>query len=234
MHDAIIRKHLDMLVADRLNSIKETIPASVTLVAVSKTHPVETILQAYHAGQRHFGENKVQELTSKVSLMPNDVVWHMIGHLQSNKVKYIAPFINLIHGVDSFKLLQVINKEALKNNRIIDCLLQVHIAAETTKFGFLEDEIISMFKNEAYPQLKNIRICGLMGMATFTDNQEQVQQEFRGLKGLFDRIKAVYFNDNESFKILSMGMSDDYLIAIEEGSTLVRVGSAIFGAREYY
>lgn len=223
-----------MSVADRLNIIKETIPASVTLVAVSKTHPVEIILQAYHAGQRHFGENKVQELTSKVPLMPNDVIWHMIGHLQSNKVKYIAPFINLIHGVDSFKLLQIINKEALKNNRIIDCLLQVHIAAETTKFGFLEEEINIMFKNEAFPLLKNIRICGLMGMATFTDNQQQVRQEFRGLKGLFDRIKAVYFNDEDCFQILSMGMSDDYLIAIEEGSTLVRVGSAIFGAREYH
>lgn len=223
-----------MLVADRLKSIKETIPASVTLVAVSKTHPVETILQAYQAGQRHFGENKVQELTSKVPLIPNDVIWHMIGHLQSNKVKYIAPFINLIHGVDSFKLLQVVNKEALKNNRIIDCLLQVHIAAETTKFGFLEDEIISMLKNEAYLQLKNIRICGLMGMATFTNNQEQVRQEFRGLKSLFDKLKAMFFNDDESFKILSMGMSDDYLIAIEEGSTLVRVGSAIFGDREYH
>ncbi len=234
MHDAINRKHIDMLVADRLKSIKETIPASVTLVAVSKTHPVETILQAYQAGQRHFGENKVQELTSKVPLIPNDVIWHMIGHLQSNKVKYIAPFINLIHGVDSFKLLQVVNKEALKNNRIIDCLLQVHIAAETTKFGFLEDEIISMLKNEAYLQLKNIRICGLMGMATFTNNQEQVRQEFRGLKSLFDKLKAMFFNDDESFKILSMGMSDDYLIAIEEGSTLVRVGSAIFGDREYH
>lgn len=222
-----------MSIIDNLHNIKGSIPEHVNLVAVSKTHPPEMILEAYNAGQRHFGENKVQELTSKEVQLPSDIIWHMIGHLQSNKVKYIAPFVSLIHGVDSFILLQIINKEAKKCNRTIDCLLQIHISTESSKFGFSEDEILAMLLNDQYYSLENIRICGLMGMASLTDNNEQIRQEFRGLKQLFNKIKTEYFSDKDFFKILSMGMSGDYKIAIEEGSTMVRVGSAIFGEREY-
>lgn len=223
-----------MSISENLQQILSSIPAHVHLVAVSKTHPVDTIMETYELGQRQFGENKVQELTSKASQMPTDVVWHMIGHLQTNKVKFIAPFVNLIHGVDSSKLLQVIDKEAKKAQRIIDCLLQIHIASETSKFGFSEDELFKFFNDDIIKSLDNVRICGLMGMATFTENNDQVRKEFRGLKQLFDKVKAVYFNDKNYFAILSMGMSDDYVIAIEEGSTLIRVGSAIFGDRDYH
>ena len=223
-----------MSIAENLNQIKSSLPAHVSLVAVSKTHGPEMIREAYAAGQRHFGENKVQELTAKADELPKDIVWHMIGHLQSNKVKFIAPFVNLIHGVDSLKLLQVINKEAQKNNRIIDCLLQVHIAHESTKFGFSEVELNDMLAGEAFNELENIRICGLMGMATFTDNLEQVRSEFRGLHLFFQRLKSGYFSGEDQFKELSMGMSGDYQIAVEEGSTMVRVGSAIFGVRDYH
>lgn len=222
-----------MSIAENLQQIKNSIPEYVNLVAVSKTHPPELILEAYAKGQRHFGENKVQELTSKVAQLPSDIIWHMIGHLQSNKVKYIVPFVGMIHGVDSFKLLEVIDKEAFKVHRTIDCLLQVHIASESTKFGFSEDELEKLFAGEEFIKLTNVRVCGLMGMATFTDDTNQVRQEFRGLKQLFDKLKTRCFSSTDFFNVLSMGMSGDYLIAIEEGSTLIRVGSAIFGYRDY-
>ncbi len=223
-----------MSIAENLQQIKNSIPEYVNLVAVSKTHPPELILEAYAKGQRHFGENKVQELITKVAQLPSDIIWHMIGHLQSNKVKNIAPFVGLIHGIDSFKLLEVVDKEAFKVQRTIDCLLQVHIASESTKFGFSKDELEKLFAGDEFLKLKNVRVCGLMGMATYTDNTNQVRQEFRGLKQLFDKLKTEYFSSTDFFNVLSMGMSGDYLIAIEEGSTLVRVGSAIFGYRDYH
>lgn len=223
-----------MSLAENLKEIKETIKNDkVTLVVVSKTHPAEKILEVYNAGQRDFGENKVQEMVDKKAQLPDDIRWHMIGHLQRNKVKYIAPFVYLIHGVDSLKLLKEINKEAAKNNRIIDCLLQIHIADEETKFGFSEAEIEELLKIGTLNDLPNIRICGLMGMATNTENQAKVKSEFHYLKALFETLKTGYFAQNKCFEILSMGMSGDYLLAIEEGSTMVRVGSAIFGARNY-
>ena len=206
-------------------------PAQCTLIAVSKTKPAETIQEAYEAGQRVFGENKVQELTGKYDALPKDIEWHMIGHLQSNKIKFIAPFISLIHSVDSFKLLEEINKQALKSNRVIPCLLQIHIAEEETKFGFSEEEVFDLFKTDSFNQLNNIRIAGLMGMATFTDNPEQVRKEFRSLKSIFEKLKSSSLPKQVEMKELSMGMSGDYKIAIEEGSTMVRVGSAIFGGR---
>ena len=206
-----------------LNTILKSIPKEVTLVAVSKTRQNSAIIEAYQLGQRIFGENKVQELVQKYEKLPKDIYWHMIGHLQTNKVKFIAPFISLIHGVDSVKLLKEINKKAKQNNRVIDCLLQVHIATESTKFGFDISEV-----NEAVNtanEYQNIRIVGLMGMATFTDNKQQVIQEFSSLKIVFDTVK------NEHITTLSMGMSGDYQLAIEQGSNMVRVGSAIFGHR---
>ena len=212
-----------MAIASNLKATQNSLPKEVTLVAVSKTKPNTAILEAYQAGQRIFGENKVQELAQKAEKLPNDISWHMIGHLQSNKVKFIAPFVSLIHGVDSLKLLKEINKRAEQNNRIIDCLLQVHIASESTKFGFSLSEVTSAL-NQA-DEFKNIRITGLMGMATFTDDTQQVSQEFKSLKTVFDSIK------NEHITTLSMGMSGDYKLAIEQGSTMIRVGSAIFGHR---
>ena len=206
-----------------LNTILKSIPKEVTLVAVSKTRQNSAIIEAYQLGQRIFGENKVQELVQKYEKLPKDIYWHMIGHLQTNKVKYLAPFVSLIHGVDSVKLLKEINKRAKLNNRVIDCLLQVHIATESTKFGFEISEV-----NEAINtanEYQNIKIVGLMGMATFTDNKQQVIQEFSSLKVVFDTAK------NEHITILSMGMSGDYQLAIEQGSNMVRVGSAIFGDR---
>jgi len=220
-----------MSVKDNLKEILGTIPQKVQLVAVSKTKSNETILEAYEAGQRIFGENKVQELCRKFEELPKDIQWHFIGHLQTNKVKYIAPFISLLHGVDSLKLLSVINKEAAKANRVIDCLLQFHIAKESTKFGLSMEEAIELLNSENYRSLKNIRIVGVMGMATFTDDQNQVRKEFKTLKRYFDLLKKEYFINEAYFKDLSMGMSDDYLIAVEEGSTMVRVGSSIFGVR---
>lgn len=214
-------------------SIKQELDAKqVTLVAVSKIKPVEDILKLYELGQRDFGENYVQELVDKQARLPNDIRWHYIGHLQSNKVKYIAPFVHLIHGVDSFKLLKEINKEAGKNNRVIDVLLQVHIAQEETKFGLSEDELKTIFNNnsDGLHELKNVRICGFMGMASFSDDLEKVRGELRSLKSLFDWYADVPLI-NSQFSILSMGMSGDYKIAIEEGSTMVRIGSLLFGAR---
>ncbi len=214
---------------DALN--KELQGKQVSLVAISKTKPNEDILEAYEAGQRIFGENQVQELVEKYEALPKDIQWHLVGHLQSNKVKYIAPFIHLIHSVDSFKLLKEINKHALKNQRIIDCLLQVYIAEEDTKFGMDHAEIIELLRDEEFQSLQNIRIRGLMGIASNTDNEKEVKAEFYELKSLFDGIKLSFFRKDEYFDILSMGMSSDYKLAIEEGSTLIRVGSTIFGKR---
>lgn len=222
-----------MSISQNLNRINNELPHNVTLVAISKTHPPEIVMEAYNAGQRIFGENKVQELLSKYEVMPKDISWHLVGHLQTNKVKYIAPFISLIHSVDSLKLLKEINKEAIKNNRIINVLLQVHIAEEETKFGLSNDEIISILESEQYRSFENIRVTGLMGMGTFTDNHNQVRKEFKGLKTLFMEIKRNFFSESIAFNTLSMGMSGDYQIAIEEGSTMIRVGSSIFGERFY-
>lgn len=201
------------------------------LIAVTKTKPVSDLEQAYQAGCKVFGENKVQEMVSKWEVLPKDIQWHLIGHLQSNKVKYIAPFVSLIHSVDSFKLLQEINKQAIKNERVIDCLLQIYIAQEDTKFGLSEEETIELLESSELKELQNIRLVGLMGMASNTDNQEQIRAEFKSLKQLFDRIASTYQLPNTAWKEISMGMSGDFLIAAEEGSTLVRVGSAIFGHR---
>jgi len=212
-----------MPIASNLKATQNSLPKEVTLVAVSKTKPNTAILEAYQAGQRIFGENKVQELAQKAEELPKNIAWHMIGHLQTNKVKFIAPFVSLIHGVDSLKLLKEINKRAEQNNRIIDCLLQVHIATESSKFGFGMEEVASAL-NQA-KEFKNIKIIGLMGMATFTDDTQQVSQEFKSLKTVFDSIK------NDHITTLSMGMSGDYKLAIEQGSTMIRVGSAIFGRR---
>ncbi len=219
-----------MSVADNLNHIKSTLPKHVTLVAVSKTKPNKDIIDAYNTGHRIFGENKVQELSSKYESLPKDIEWHMIGHLQSNKVKYIAPFVSLIHGVDSFKLLKEINKRAAQNERVINCLLQIHIAEEQSKFGFSEEEVTELLASSDYQELSNINVVGLMGMATFTENEEQIRSEFKILNQLYSTLKTQYPNLNT----LSMGMSGDYKMAIEEGSTMVRVGSSIFGERNYY
>ncbi|GAA4792412.1 YggS family pyridoxal phosphate-dependent enzyme [Olivibacter ginsenosidimutans] len=221
-----------MSITNNLLKIKqETDSLGITLVAISKTKTVEAIQEAYAAGQRIFGENQVQELVEKQEALPKDIAWHMVGHLQSNKVKYIAPFITLIHSVDSLKLLIEINKQAKKNNRIIDCLLQVHIADEDTKFGLAYDELIELLRSEGFPNLENVRIVGLMGIATNTDNEKVIKEEFYELKTLFNGIKTSFFRKNDQFKELSMGMSSDYKIAIEQGSTMIRLGSTIFGAR---
>ncbi|MCE3295192.1 MAG: YggS family pyridoxal phosphate-dependent enzyme [Crocinitomicaceae bacterium] len=219
------------MIAEKILKLKSELPANVTLVAVSKTKPVEDILQAYQAGQRVFGENKVQEMCDKYEALPKDIQWHLIGHLQTNKVKYMAPFVSLIHAVDSLKLLQEINKEAKKNNRVIDCLLQFHIAQEDTKFGLDFDEATEILKSESYFEMENVRIAGVMGMASFTDNTEQVEDEFRTLYNYFHIIKSHHFKFNPEFREISMGMSGDYQIAIAEGSTMIRVGSSIFGGR---
>lgn len=219
------------MIQDNLKKIQETIPSGVTLVAVSKTKPAEMILDAYTAGQRHFGENKVQELTEKQEQLPKDIYWHLIGHLQTNKVKYIAPFVHLIHAVDSLKLLKEINKQAKKNNRIISCLLQFHIATEDTKFGMTRAEAEELINSDAYQEMENVKLCGVMGMATFTDNESRVREEFHHLKNEFEYFREKYFSDTDQFSIISMGMSGDYQLAIEEGSTMVRVGSSIFGQR---
>jgi PLP dependent protein len=219
-----------MSIQANLTKIKESLPKDVTLIAVSKTKPVSDILQAYQVGQRHFGENKIQEMTQKFEEMPKDIFWHMIGHVQTNKVKYMAPFVYLIHGVDSFKLLEEINKQALKNNRVINCLLQIHIAQEETKFGLDAQELDQILNSQALSQLKNINIVGLMGMASFTDDLNQVQQEFNSLNKLYSNYKdQKTFNVN--FQYLSMGMSGDYTTAIACGSNMVRIGSNIFGTR---
>jgi len=216
-----------MSIKENLLAVTNTIPNSVTLVAVSKTKPMSLIQEAYDEGQRIFGENRVQEMTEKWQKMPKDIKWHMIGHLQRNKVKYMAEYVSLAHGVDSPRLLAEINKQAEKHNRVISCLLQVHIAEEDTKFGFNEEELLELVSNEEFKTYKHIKIEGLMGMATFTDNMDQVRREFKSLKELYAKLK----NNYTDFNTLSMGMSGDYKIAIEEGSTMVRIGSSIFGSR---
>ncbi|QPH40441.1 YggS family pyridoxal phosphate-dependent enzyme [Pedobacter endophyticus] len=221
-----------MSIADNLKKYKSEVESDgVKLIAVSKTQPIESILEAYNAGQRIFGENHVQEMVEKQTELPDDIEWHLIGHLQSNKVKYIASFVKLIHGVDSLKLLQEIDKQALKNKRIIDCLLQVYIADEDTKFGLAYDEVIEILRSDEFRELKNIRIVGLMGIATNTKNEKQITIEFNELKVLFEGVKASFFANDDAFKEISTGMSADYKIAIEEGSTMVRIGSSIFGKR---
>ena len=221
-----------MSITDKIKAYRNEIESeNVRLVAVSKTKPIEDLKDAYEAGQRVFGENQVQELADKFEKLPKDIEWHLIGHLQTNKVKYIAPFISLIHSVDSLKLLAEINKQALKNTRIIDCLLQIYIADEETKYGLGFDEAIELLASQEYHELKNIRIVGVMGIATNTESQKQIRDEFYELKTFFDGLKLAYFKNEDSFKEVSMGMSADYKIAIEEGSTLVRIGSDIFGQR---
>jgi len=222
-----------MGVTENLAAIKNTLPPTCTLVAVTKTHPVETIMQAYDAGHKVFGENKVQEMRSKAEVIPADVEWHMIGHLQSNKVKHIVPFVSLIHGVDSIKLLEEINKQAAKIDRVVNCLLQIHIAEEESKFGFSEEELDYLIEAYSREKFSFVNIRGLMGMATLTENEDQIRKEFKQLKQHFDEIRTKNI-DGLQFDILSMGMSADYQIAIEEGSTMIRVGSAIFGGRTYH
>jgi pyridoxal phosphate enzyme (YggS family) len=202
-----------------------------TLVAVSKTFPPEAVRQAYDTGCRDFGENRVQELLEKQPVLPNDIRWHLIGHLQTNKVRYIAPFIAMIHSVDSLRLLEEINKQAAKCGRVIDCLLQFHIASEETKFGLNREEATELLFSESFKSMTNVRICGVMGMATFTNDEQRVRQEFRALYGIFGWLKSAYFDDQSAFREISMGMSGDWEIALEEGSTMVRVGSLIFGER---
>jgi pyridoxal phosphate enzyme (YggS family) len=219
-----------MLIAKNLLKIKESLPENVTLVAVSKTKPVKDLMEAYTAGQRIFGENKIQEMSDKWEQMPKDIEWHMIGHVQTNKVKYMAPFVQLIHGVDSIKLLEEINKQAKKNNRIIDCLLQVYIAEEESKFGLDPTELNHLLTSDSFKQMQNIRIVGIMGMATFTDDQNQIKKEFTHLKSIFDNIQKLE-PKNCQLNTISMGMSGDYPLAIECGSTMVRIGSSIFGGR---
>lgn len=219
-----------MAIAENLVSIKSTLPKQVTLVAVSKTKPVSDLMQAYEAGQRIFGENKIQEMAEKYQEMPKDILWHMIGHVQTNKVKFMAPFVHLIHGVDSLKLLQEIDKQAKKNNRIIDCLLQIHIAEEETKFGLNQEELIALVSSSLFEEMKNIQIIGLMGMATFTDDKAQVKKEFSHLKNIFENLQKMN-PKNSQLNTISMGMSGDYQMAIDCGSTMVRIGSSIFGGR---
>jgi pyridoxal phosphate enzyme (YggS family) len=220
-----------MDIAKNIAEIKKSLPEGLKLVAVSKKKSPEIIMQAYHAGHKIFGENKAQDLVHKYEKLPKDIEWHFIGHLQTNKAKYLVPFVSMIHSIDSFKILKTVNKEAQKNNRTIPCLLQFHIARESSKFGLSEEEAHEILDSEEYKTLKNISIVGVMGMATFTDDEMQVRNEFRFLKRIFDKLKKEYFPRKKGFKEISMGMSDDYSIAVEEGSTMVRVGSKIFGVR---
>ena len=220
-----------MNIAQNLSDFFKEIPGHVKLVAISKTKPVSDIQEAYNSGHNIFGENRVQELVEKARELPKDIEWHMVGHLQTNKVKYIAEFVDYIQAVDSFKLLRIIDKEAGKNNRKINCLLQIHIAKEDTKFGFSYDELVNMLESDEYKSIGNVSINGLMGMATFTDEKNLIRSEFKYLAECFSNLKKKYFQDKNSFKELSMGMSGDYKIAVEEGSTMVRIGSLIFGER---
>lgn len=222
-----------MSVAENLIAIKKTLPHHVTLVAVSKTQSNDKILEAYHTGHKIFGENYVQELVQKAAELPNDIQWHFIGHLQTNKVKYIAPFVALIHGVDSFKLLKEINKQGAKNQRVINCLLQIHIAEEETKFGLNEMEFFDILNSSELPNLSHIKICGLMGMASNTNNIAKIKQEFSYLYNLFVKFKQNYSSFNIDVTTLSMGMSSDYQLAVECGSNMIRIGSSIFGSRIY-
>lgn len=220
-----------MSIKENLLKIKSSLPENVTLVAVSKTKPVADLMEAYNAGQRIFGENKIQEMTEKWQQMPKDIEWHMIGHVQSNKVKYMIPYVKLIHGVDSLKLLKEINRQAVRWRKQINCLLQIHIAEEETKFGLDENELADLLGSEEFKDMSNIKIIGLMGMATFTDNQEQIKREFQYLKSIFDQHKKLK-TENCQLNTLSMGMSGDYQLAIECGSNMVRIGSSIFGGRK--
>ena len=222
-----------MNIADNIDRIKAILPDHVHLVAVSKTKPKEFLQEAYNHGQRAFGENKVQEMAEKYEQLPKDIEWHFIGHLQSNKIKYIAPFVHLIHGVDSFKLLKSIDTEAKKVDRVIPCLLQFHIAEEETKFGLSIEEADELLNSDEFKSLKHVQISGVMGMATYTDDDNQIRKEFACLKTYFDTLRINHFADNTEFKDISMGMSGDYLIAIAEGSTIIRIGSNIFGERNY-
>ncbi|MDG1037737.1 MAG: YggS family pyridoxal phosphate-dependent enzyme [Polaribacter sp.] len=221
------------MIKENLLRIKKKLPENVTLVAVSKTKPIADLQEAYDAGQRIFGENKIQEMVDKHNVLPKDIQWHMIGHLQSNKVKYMASFVNLIHGIDKFKTLKEINKQAKKHDRIIDCLLQVKIAKEETKFGFSTDEIKTLLNSKELADLENIKIVGFMGMASFTEDEQQLQEEFLSLKTIFEKQKQITDTKNCKLQILSMGMSGDYPLAIANGSTMIRVGSSIFGNRNY-
>ena len=221
------------MIKENLEKIRATLPESVTLVAVSKTKPVSDLQEAYDAGQRIFGENHALEMRDKHEALPKDIQWHFIGHLQTNKIKYIIPFVTLIHSIDSANLLEAVNKEAAKHDRVVNCLLQFHIAMEETKFGLDLEEAKQLLDSDTFKQMQNIRVCGVMGMATFTDDMTEVRKEFKHLKQIFDTLKAKYFAEQSQFKEISMGMSDDYPIAVEEGATLVRVGSKIFGARNY-
>ena len=222
------------MLSEHINYILQELPPHVTLVAVTKTRPVELLEEAYRMGLRDFGENRVQEMTEKQPLLPGDVRWHQIGHLQTNKVKYIAPFVHLIHSVDSLKLLAEINRQGEKAGRVIDCLLQVFIAKEESKFGLDEEEVKAILNNDEFPAMKNVRIRGLMGMATYTDDDNVVRNEFGALKTFFDHLSHTFFSGREEFDTLSMGMSGDYHIAIEEGSNMVRIGTALFGERDYH
>lgn len=222
-----------MSIADNLKQVLAELPSGVRLVAVSKFHPNEAIEEAYHAGQRIFGESKVQEMTAKYESLPKDIEWHFIGHLQTNKIKYMIPYVSMIHGIDTYKLLAEVNKQAGKARRIVNCLLQIHVAQEETKFGFSPEECREMLEGGEWKQLTHVRICGMMGMASNTEDTEQIKSEFRLLNSLFQEFKATWFADSEAFTELSMGMSHDYHEAIASGSTLVRVGSKIFGERNY-
>lgn len=222
-----------MSIQDNLLKIKQSIPSNVTLIAVSKTKPVEDILQAYQVGQRVFGENKAQEMKEKYAILPKDIQWHMIGHLQENKVKYIVPFVSMIHSVDSLKILLAINKRAVLCNRVIDCLFEMDISHEESKFGLSMEELSTLLSSDEYKQMQNVRICGLMGIGSITDDREQTRKEFHALKNMFLEIKQKFFANSEYFSQISMGMSSDYNLAIQEGSTMVRIGSDIFGARNY-
>lgn len=221
------------MIRENLETVRKSIPSEVLLVAVSKTKPVADLQEAYDAGQRVFGENHALEMRDKHEVLPKDIDWHFIGHLQTNKIKYIIPFVRLIHSIDTFNLLQAVNKEAVKHDRTVDCLLQFHVAEEETKFGLSLVEAEEILGSDMFKELRNVRICGVMGMATNTDDQTQIRKEFHHLKEIFDTIKTKYFTDCEYFKEISMGMSHDYQLAIGEGSTMVRVGSKIFGARNY-
>ena len=221
------------MIKENLEKIRATLPKSVTLVAVSKTKPVSDLQEAYDAGQRIFGENHALEMRDKHEALPKDIQWHFIGHLQTNKIKYIIPFVTLIHSIDSANLLEAVNKEAKKHDRVVDCLLQFHIAQEQTKFGLDMEEAKQLLGSEDFKAMENIRICGVMGLATFTEDMNEVRKEFKHLKEIFGTLKNEYFANQSQFKEISMGMSDDYPIAVEEGATLVRVGSKIFGARNY-
>ncbi|MCI1683235.1 MAG: YggS family pyridoxal phosphate-dependent enzyme [Bacteroides sp.] len=222
-----------MMIAENIKQVLSELPAGVRLVAVSKYHPNEAILEAYQAGQRVFGESKVQEMTAKYESLPKNIEWHFIGHLQTNKIKYIVPYVALIHSIDSYKLLVEVNKQAEKTGKVINCLLQLHIAEEETKFGFSFKECEDMLAEQKWQELRNIRLCGLMGMATNTENIEQIKKEFCSLSNFFKKIKRTWFSDTGTFQEVSMGMSHDYKLAITAGSTLVRVGSKIFGERIY-